>query len=206
MNGTRRQRQTALLAGLALGLAALLMWAVSPGPRSPDERGRSDVAGGSASTGARGAQAVATPPETPPVSDDGLEEPIGAQGDEPQPDRPAQLSPRDRREAGRMKRGAIRFARRFLAAFLKYDSGYTSPRIRRELRRTVEAGFARLLLAEQATRPDRDRQRLLGLSGTVDLAGQFVSVRARIARGATRSLLWIKVKRVEHRWLVVELN
>lgn len=99
-------------------------------------------------------------------------------------------------------------ARRFLAAYLRYQTGKADRRVRRRLRAAADAGLARFLLA-QPPRPPTDARAARGRLERLDLYGPFsgrVKATALVEYAAGDAGL-IEFALTEHdgRWRVVEL-
>jgi hypothetical protein len=124
----------------------------------------------------------------------------------------APLSPARSRSSGRRQRPsrarARQQARRFLAAFLRYQRGEVRSRVRRELAATTETRFARYLARAPAlpirARATRGRISELRLYGPV--AGEMKASATLVYRGREEpSLFEFVLRRHRSSWRVAEL-
>jgi hypothetical protein len=102
------------------------------------------------------------------------------------------------------QRASLRSARAFLRGYLRFEVGDGAASVRRALRRTATAAFARDLLANppRTTRVRPRAGRLDGLELADDATAEDMSVVATIARGDTVTPLTLRLARAQDGWRV----
>ena len=121
--------------------------------------------------------------------------------------RPRGLSrPADRRRVAAVKHAAEPVARRFAVAFIAYGDGDTGPALRRELRATATARFARRLLAAPPRLRHRVRPgRVIAVRVSEDQSPTGLPVLVTVRRAGRTTQFPLLLERKDARWLVADL-
>lgn len=117
--------------------------------------------------------------------------------DAPQPERPS---------ASRLPQPGRLDARRFLAAFLKYETGRLGPATRRTLRATATSALARALGNPPRTSEAHPRARVVSLELAQEPSAASVVYLAVLDRAGQRTPLTLTVIRTGRRWVVADLE